>query len=53
MVQSVGALRYKPEVVASIPDGVIGLFHQESPSGRTVALGSTQPLTEMSMRNIF
>jgi hypothetical protein len=28
------------------------LFHCHNPSGRTMALGSTQPLTEMSTRNI-
>jgi len=33
----------------SIPDGVIG----HNPSGRTMVLGFTQPLTEMSNRNIF
>jgi len=36
----------------SIPDGVVGIFHWHNPSGRTMALGSTQPLTEMSTRNI-
>ena len=36
----------------SIPDGVIGIFHFHNPSGRTMVLGSTQPLTEMSTRNI-
>jgi hypothetical protein len=35
-----------------IPDGVIGIFHWPNPFGRTVALGSTQPLTEMSTSNI-
>jgi hypothetical protein len=40
------------EVVGSIPDGVTGIFHCHNPSGLTVALGSTQPLTEMSTRNI-
>jgi len=39
-------------VVGSIPDGVIGFFHLHNPSGRTMALGFTQPLTEMSIRNI-
>ena len=34
-------------VSASIPDGVIGIFHWHNPSGRTMVLGSTQPLTEM------
>jgi len=30
----------------------IGIFHWHNPSGRTLALGLTQPLTEMSTRNI-
>jgi hypothetical protein len=38
-------------VVSSIPDGVIGIFHWRNLSGRTMALGSTQFLTEMSIRN--
>jgi hypothetical protein len=36
------------KVAGSIPDGVIGIFRWHNPSGRTVALGLTQPLTEMS-----
>jgi hypothetical protein len=40
------------KVAGSIPDGVIGIFHGHNPSGRTMALGSTQPLTEMNTRNI-
>ena len=40
------------KVAGSIPDDVIGIFHGHNPSDRTVALGSTQPLTEMSTRNI-
>jgi len=40
------------KVAGSIPDGVIGIFHSHNPSGRTVALGLTQPLTEISTRNI-
>jgi len=39
-------------VADSITDGVIGIFQWHNPSGRTMALGSTQPLTEMSTRNI-
>jgi len=39
------------KVAGSIPDGVIGIFHWNNPSGRTVALGSTQPLIEMSTSN--
>ena len=39
-------------VAGSIPDGVIGIFHRPNPSDRTIALGSTQPLTEMNTRSI-
>ena len=35
-------------VAGSIPDGFIGSFHWDSSSGRTMALGLTQPLREMS-----
>ena len=31
------------KVAGSIPDGVIGIFHWLNPSGRTIALGLTQP----------
>ena len=34
------------------PKVSFGIFHWHNPSGRTMALGSTQPLTEMSTRNI-
>ena len=34
------------------PVGVIRIFHRLNPSGRIVALGSAQPLTEMSTRNL-
>jgi len=40
------------KVAGSIPDYVIGIFHWHNPSGRIVALGLTQPLMEMSTRNI-
>ena len=33
-------------------DRVIGIFQRNNPSGRTMALGSIQPLTEMSTRCI-
>ena len=36
----------------SIPDGVIGIFPWHNPSDRTMTLGSTHPLTEMSIRSI-
>jgi hypothetical protein len=39
-------------VAGSIPDGVTGIFPWHNRFGRTVALGLTQPLTEMSTRNI-
>jgi len=40
------------KVAGSIPDGVTGIFHSHNPSGRTMALGSTQPLIELNARNI-
>jgi len=40
------------KVAGSIPDGVIGIFHWHNPCDRTMALSSTQPLIEMSTRNI-
>ena len=38
--------------MGSIPDGVAGIFYSLNPCGCTMALGSIQPLTEMSTRNI-
>jgi hypothetical protein len=40
------------KVAGSIPDGVTGIFHWHTPSDRTMALGSTQPLTEVSTRSL-
>ena len=40
------------KVAVSILDGVIGIFLLHNPSGRIMVLGLTQPLTEMSPRNI-
>ena len=40
------------KVTGSIPDSVIGIFYWHNPSGRTMALGLTHPITEMSTRNI-
>ena len=45
MAQLVEALRYKPEGC-----GFDWNFYWHSTSGRTVALGSTQPLTEIPGR---
>ena len=46
VAQLVEALRYKPEGHGFNSNGVIGIFHLHNPSGSTMALGSTQPLTE-------
>jgi hypothetical protein len=40
------------KVVGSIPDGAIGIFHGHNPSGHTLAIALTQPLTEINTRNI-
>ena len=47
----VKALRYRT-VPGSIPSGVTGFCSDISPSDRSMALGSTQPLVKMSTRNI-
>jgi hypothetical protein len=47
----VEALCYTPEGGGSIPDEV-DFFNLAIPSSRTMALGSTQPLTKMSTRNL-
>jgi hypothetical protein len=39
-------------VAGSIPDEVIGFSKVPNPSSRTMILGSAQPLTDMSTRNI-
>ena len=36
----------------SIPDGIVGIFCWHDPTSHTVALESTQPITEMGTRNI-
>ena len=46
------ALRYKPEDRGFDSRWFNGIFHCLNFSGRTMALGLTQPLTEMSIRNI-
>jgi hypothetical protein len=45
VAQLVEALRFKPKVAGSIPHDVTGLI------GSAVAQGSTQPLTEISIRS--
>ena len=51
VAQVVDALRYMPEF-RKFDFWNFGIFHSHYTSGRTVALGSTQPLIEMSTRNI-
>jgi hypothetical protein len=40
------------KVAGSISDEAIGFFNWTNPSSRTMAMGSTQALTEMSTRNL-
>jgi hypothetical protein len=40
------------KVAGSIHDGAIGIFYLHNSFGRTMALGLTQAITEMSNRNI-
>ena len=43
----------RPDFACSIPDVVIGIYRGINPTGRHMELGSIQPLTEISMRDIF
>jgi len=52
VVQLVEALRYKPEDRGFDSPWRHWNFHLHNPSGRTMALGLTQPLKEISTRNI-
>ena len=52
VAQLVKALRYKPGRSRVRFPMVLGIFHGHYPSGRTMFQVSTQPLTEMSTRNI-
>jgi hypothetical protein len=40
------------KIVGSIPDEVIPIFNCPNPFNCTMALGATQPLTEMSTRDL-
>jgi hypothetical protein len=40
------------KIAGSIPDVLIGFFNLPNPSNRTMALGLTQSVTEMSIRYI-
>jgi len=50
VAQLLEALRYKLEGRELISDRVIVIFYWGNPSDSTTALGSTQPLTEISKR---
>jgi hypothetical protein len=52
VAQFVKSLCKIQKVAGSILDGVIEMFHWHYPSGRTMALGSTQSLTEINTRDI-
>ena len=49
----VEALLFKPNYTGSFPDGVIRVFLWRSFAGHTMALVSTQSVTEMSARNFL
>jgi hypothetical protein len=40
------------QVAGSVPDEIIGFFSWPDPSSHTLALASSQPLTEISTRNL-
>jgi hypothetical protein len=40
------------KVAFSIPDEIIGISNVPDPSSRSMALGSTQPLTGMTTKNL-
>jgi len=46
-----GAVGWGPVLQVRMSHDVIVIFHWHNPFGHTMALGSTQPLTEMSTRN--
>jgi hypothetical protein len=52
VVGSGTTLQAARKVAGSIPDKVIAFFNWPNPVSRTLALGSTQPVTEMSTRNL-
>jgi hypothetical protein len=52
VAQLVEALRYTSAGRGFDSRGINGIFHWHNPSGRTMTMGLTQPLTEMITRNI-
>jgi hypothetical protein len=51
-VSVIDARSYKPKVMGSILDEVIRIFNLPNPSSHTMALRLTQPLTEVTTRNL-
>ena len=49
VAQLAGHRAIRQKVAGSIPDGIIGIINS---CGRTMIMGSTHPLTEMSTKNI-
>jgi hypothetical protein len=47
-----GSVATSRKVGGSGPDEVVEFLFLPNPSSRTMALGSTQPITEMSTRNL-
>jgi hypothetical protein len=41
------------KIEGSLPDDVTGFFNRSNPSSYTMALRSTQPLTEISTKNLL
>jgi hypothetical protein len=52
VVKLVEALRYNPEGLGFDSRWCHWIFHRHNFSGRTMALGLTQPLTEINTRNV-
>jgi hypothetical protein len=52
VVARLGHYATSRKVVGLIPDGIIGFLNLPNPSSRTMALRSTQPLTQMSTKNL-
>jgi hypothetical protein len=53
VAQLVDALRYKPENGGFNSRWVFEIFHRLNLSGRTMAMGLMQPLTEINARDLF
>jgi hypothetical protein len=52
LTDSLGVNPTNRKIAGSVIDSVIEIFHLHKASGRTMILGSTKPLTEMSTRDV-